>query len=585
MGAAGAGKVITKNRMKARLKQAVQFEDDQYRYTGKAPVPKSADPRGALPDILATLGSEHRYIHSMLDILDGQLDKLRPGKIADYQLLLDVVEYLSYYPDQYHHPREDLLFGSLLRKDMGFRKYVKRLEREHQTIRTYNEQLFQELRSVVSGQRVEQHQLRQSLQRYVSGYREHMEFESREIFPRAHGSLNTSELQDISARTRYIDDPIFGREIQKRFRRLARHTGLRMTDLGVDLVAAELTVFEQAMRRLNQGIKSIDEALLRQRAKASPDGHGGGTSWQARVLNGFTRITMKPLLGFGSIDSARSVMVKLDAQQEALLADDIRAREVVAAGYAGEWVKIAKRRPKRTILYFPGGGFVLRTVTQHKAFVAQICREAGARALIVHYRLAPEVPFPGGLEDCLAAYHDLLAQGVKPEHITIAGDSAGGGLVLSTLLALRDEGTPMPANAIVLSPLADLTNSGESRIINRYRDPVLPARRLSELQRMYIGDASPVDRFLSPVFADFNGLPPILGQVGSTEILLDDARRSAQRATEAGVPFYLEVWRDMPHVFSFFSILPESAIAMARMAKFIRNSELEPLPEEFGWSA
>lgn len=576
--------MVTGKGGKSGFERAVNFEDEQYRYTGEGPVPKSLSSSDALPDILATLNSEHRYIHALLDILEGQVDKLRPGRIADYQLLLDVVEYLFQYPDRYHHPREDLLFGSLLKQDAGFRKYEKRLEREHQTIKTYNEQLFQELRGIVSGRRVEQHRLRQSLQRYVSGYRKHMEFESEEIFPRAQGHLGKRELEKLGARTRYIDDPIFGRDVQQRFRRLARDLGSRFSELSVDLAAAELTLLEKAMRHLDQGMRSIDENLLRRRAKASPAGTGRGASWQARVLNGFTRVTMKPLLGFGSIDTARSVMVKLDAQQEQRLPDDIRAREVVEQGYAGEWVKIANRRPKRTILYFPGGGFVLRTAMQHRAFVARICREAGAKALLVHYRLAPEVPFPGGLEDCLAAYHDLLAQGVNPENITIAGDSAGGGLVLSTLLALRDEGSPMPANAIVLSPLADLTNSGDSRIINKYRDPVVPARRLLELQRMYIGDASPVDRFLSPVFADFDGLPPILGQVGSTEILLDDSRRSAQRASAAGVPFHLEIWRDMPHVFSFFSILPEATIAIERMSQFIRNSELEALPAAYGWS-
>ena len=572
-------------RIKTGLAGAVQFEDKQYRFTGGAPVPKSAKSAKILPDIIATLNSEHRYLHALLDILEQQGERLRPGKIPDYQLLLDVVEYLAHYPDEYHHPREDLLFASLSRKDAGFLKYEKRLDREHQTIKTYNEQLFHELRDVVSGRRVERHKLRQSLQRYVQGYREHMHFESREIFPRADGSLGKRELERIRARTRYIDDPIFGRNVQNRFSRLARQLGSRMSGLGVDVAAAELTILEHAMRWLDQGSKSIDEARLRRRAKAPARSPGRRASWQARVLNGFTRVTMKPLLGFGSIDSARSVMSKLDTQQEALLPDDIHVREVVGPDYSGEWVKIRNRRPRRTILYFPGGGFVLRTATQHRAFVAQICREAGARALIVHYRLAPEVPYPGGLEDCLAAYHDLLSQGVKPGNITIAGDSAGGGLVLSTLLALRDEGTPMPSNAIVLSPLADLTNSGESRIINKYRDPVIPAGRLSQLQQMYIGDASPVDRFLSPVFADFDGLPPILGQVGSTEILLDDSRRSAQRASDAGVPFYLEVWRDMPHVFSFFSVLPESRIAIKRMAEFIHSGKLDPLPEEFSWSS
>jgi acetyl esterase/lipase len=223
----------------------------------------------------------------------------------------------------------------------------------------------------------------------------------------------------------------------------------------------------------------------------------------------------------------------------------------------------------------------MRTATQHKRFVATICRAARARSLIVHYSLAPEIPFPGGLEDCLAAYHDLLEQGVKPEDITVAGDSAGGGLVLSTLLALRDEGTPLPKNAVVLSPLADLTYSGESRRFNKYRDPMLPTHRASEMHQLYIGEALPEDRFISPVFADFDGLPPLLGQVGSTEILLDDTVRAAERAEAAGVPFFLEVWNEMIHVFPIFGFLPEAKVAIERMATFINTSELDPLPKRY----
>lgn len=567
------------------LVRALQSADTPDRYRGERPAPTAEQAVDTLPDIVAVLDSEHRYMHALLDILEQQVEKLQPGRIADYPLMLDVVEYLSRYPDQYHHPREDLLFASLTRNDATFLHYQKRLEREHRTIATYNQQLFGQLRGIVAGRRVQQHQLRQTLQRYVSGYRDHMDFESNKIFPQAQGKLSKQQLIKISAQTRYTDDPIFGRSVQARYRRLARHLGARMADFGVDIAAAELSLLDHTLRRIDRGIKAVDEALLRRRAKAPPRRFGRGPSWQARVLNGFTRVTMKPLLGFGSIDSGRSVMSRLDARQEALLPEDVESREVVKAEYAGEWVKIGRRRPRRTILYFPGGGFVLRTAIQHRAFVARICREAGARALIVHYRLAPEVPFPGGLEDCLAAYHDLLAQGVKPEQLTIAGDSAGGGLVLSTLLALRDEGTPLPANAIVLSPLADLTNSGQSRIINKHRDPVLPAARVSELQRMYLGDASAADRLVSPVFADFDGLPPIMGQVGSTEILLDDSQRCARRAAEAGVPFYLEVWRDMPHVHAFFSILPEATVAIGRIAEFIRRSELEPLPDALGWSS
>jgi len=272
----------------------------------------------------------------------------------------------------------------------------------------------------------------------------------------------------------------------------------------------------------------------------------------------------------------------MNEQQEKSLPEDINARMVHTKDYEGEWVRIKSKRPKKTILYFPGGAFIMRTAVQHKAFVAKICRAANTRALIVHYSLAPEVPFPGGLENCVAAYHDLLRQGVDPADITIAGDSAGGGLVLSTLLALRDEGSPMPANAIVLSPLADLTYTGESRVFNSRKDPMLPTHRASEMHQLYIGDALPEDRFISPIFSDFDGLPPMLGQVGSTEILLDDTVRAAAQADKAGIPFFLEIWEEMPHVFPIFGMLPEAQVAIDRMAQFINHSELDLLPTQYG---
>ena len=569
----------------ARLTEhAFAFEDDEFSYTGSGPLRKAGGEGGTLPGIVDTLYSEHRYIHSLLHTLEDQADKLEPGKIPDYRLMLDVVDYLTHYPDQYHHPREDLLFGMLKKRDKGFRKHVDRLEREHRTLRSYNDQLFQELRGIADGRRVEQAQLKASLQRYVEGYRKHMDFESREIFPRASGHLSKKDLASLEAKTRYIDDPVFGGAVQKRFRRLARNLESRIGSLGFDLASGELSLLENALEKLSEVIKSVDESRERLRALSLGRGKGPGPSWQARVLNGFTRITLKPLMRYGSVESARSMTGRFEAQQEALLPDDVRWKPVQDRDYEGEWVSIAGKRPRDIILYFPGGGFIMRTATQHKGFVARICRAAGTRALIVHYSLAPETPFPGGLEDCLAAYHDLLAQGIEPERITIAGDSAGGGLVLSTLLALRDEGTPMPKNAIVLSPLADLTYSGKSRVLNKYRDPMLPTHRASEMHQLYIGDASPMDRFISPVFADFDGLPPILGQVGSTEILLDDTVRCAKRAAKAEVPFFLEVWRELPHVFPIFGMLPESNVAIERMADFIKTSELDTLPERYGWA-
>ena len=207
---------------------------------------KSAARTSKVPEFLKTLRDEHSYFKSLLDIVSEQQKFLADGKDVDLQILQDALHYLSEYPEDYHHPREDLLFASLARNDRGFGKFEKRLEREHRTIRTYNEQLFAELRGITAGRRVQQHQLRQSLQRYVSGYRQHLRFESREIFPRAKGKLNKRELQRLSAKTRYIDDPIFGTEVQKRYRRLVRHLVASAADLGFDLASAEMTLLVDA---------------------------------------------------------------------------------------------------------------------------------------------------------------------------------------------------------------------------------------------------------------------------------------------------------------------------------------------------
>jgi acetyl esterase/lipase/hemerythrin-like domain-containing protein len=572
----------TKARGIKSLEQAVVFEDEQFVYNGAAPQRKASNDGAALPGIIETLYSEHRYISSLLDTLEQQAAKLVPGKIADYHLMLDIVDYLTHYPDQFHHPREDLLFDMLQRRDKGFRKQLQRLNREHETLSSYNQQLFEELGGIAAGRRLEQSELQASLARYVAGYRKHMEFESREIFPRAKGKLSAADLEKLDARTRYIDDPIFGGAIEKQYRRLARDLQSRISEFGFDLAAQELYAIESGVEKLSSLAESLEDWRDRLSALSCGRRSASRPSWQARVLNGFTRLTLKPLMRFGSVESARSMTGRLEEQQATLLPEDLKWRVVKQKDYEGEWVNIGRKRPRKIILYFPGGGFIMRTATQHRGLVGKICRAANARALIVHYSLAPEIPFPGGLEDCLAAYHDLLEQGHKPEDITIAGDSAGGGLVLSTLLALRDEGTALPKNAIILSPLADLTYSGKSRRRNKYRDPMLPTHRASQMHELYIGEATPEDRFISPVFADFDGLPPILGQVGSTEILLDDTVRSADQAEAAGVPFFLEVWNEMPHVFPIFGILPEAQVAIDRMAEFIDRSELDPLPKRYG---
>jgi acetyl esterase/lipase len=467
----------------------------------------------------------------------------------------------------------------MLKMDAGFADRMKRLEREHRTLRHHNSQLFAQLTTIVKGAPVDRSELLAKLERYINGYRRHLAYESKEIFPMAKGTLSIAQLKKLEERTKYLQDPLFGDKIILRYHRLGRNLNLQAANLREEILTREFTAVERVLENLTRladmapRVRGLPAGL--RRTKATP-------SWQARVMNGFTRRVMKPISRFGSVDSLRAITDRADEQGEKIVPADINAQLVERDDYRGEWVRIAGQRSRKVILYFPGGGFVIRTAVQHRVFVARICREARARALIVHYSLAPEIPFPGGLEDCIAAYHDLLRQGCKPENITIAGDSAGGGLVLSTLLALRDEGTALPSRAIVLSPLADLTGKGGSRQYNKHADPVLATGRESEMQELYIGDALRDNRYVSPIVADFDGLPPMLGMVGSTEILLDDTLRAAAQANKADVPFNLEVWEQMPHVFAFFSVLPESEVAIKRMARFISGEELEKLPERYG---
>ena len=571
----------------APFDDVAKFEHGDFTFSQDGPSRKK-NASGKLADIIQTLYSEHKYFTYLLDTLEAEAGKLQRGKIPDYQLLLDIVDYLTHYPDHYHHPREDMLFASMLEHDPSFQRKLDRLLREHETLHHYNSQLFNQLSEVAGGATANQGELRESILRYISGYRSHIEYESKDIFPQARGALSSADLRKLAGKTRYLNDPLFGSKVQEQYRRLSRRVRSRLGLAAEELVAREMSAVESAIENMARTLETINNLRdnlprIECRRGFRPK-RGKSPSWQARVLNNFTRMLTKPMMQFGSLETMRGVANRFEEQQSARLPEDVQVKPVNKPTYDGEWVQIARQRPKRTLLYFPGGGFVMRTAAMHRVMVARICRAARCKSLVVHYRLAPETPFPGGLEDCLAAYHDLLEQGVSPEEIVIAGDSAGGGLVLSTLLALRDQGSPMPASAVVLSPLADLTYSGESRQFNRRRDPVLPNHRASHMHELYMGEALPEDRYLSPVLADFEGLPPILGQVGSTEILLDDTVRAALQAEKAGVPFYLEIWREMPHDFPLMGMLPESEVAIARIGKFINEGTLDELPDRYGSS-
>lgn len=225
------------------------------------------------------------------------------------------------------------------------------------------------------------------------------------------------------------------------------------------------------------------------------------------------------------------------------------------------------------LLYFHGGGFVSGSAHGYRALAAELARAAGLSCVSVEYRLAPEHPFPAGIEDCCAAYRGLLEQGIAPERIAVAGDSAGGGLLLSVLLSLRDAGDPLPAAAVALSPWVDMTCSGESFTTKAAQDPMLTHKGLSVCAGRYLGDHDPRDPIASPVFADLSGLPPLLIQVGSIEVLLSDSIRLAGAAGAAGVAVRLDIWPGMPHDFPAFNFMLEAGrLAIADAGWFVEQA-------------
>ncbi len=252
------------------------------------------------------------------------------------------------------------------------------------------------------------------------------------------------------------------------------------------------------------------------------------------------------------------------------VAPDVACEAVRVGGMGAEWITPPGAATDRAILYLHGGGYVMGSINTHRAMVARIARAAQGRALLIDYRLAPEHPFPAAVDDAVAAYRWMLSQGCKPAKLTIAGDSAGGGLALAALIALRDSGTPLPAAAVGISPWTDMEGTGDSVTSRAAKDPIVQKDGLLPMAKMYVGDADPKNPLASPVHADFHGLPPMLIQVGGAEILLDDSTRVAERAKAAGVKVDLEIWDDMPHVWHIFAkLLPEGQQAIDKIGAFV----------------
>lgn len=292
--------------------------------------------------------------------------------------------------------------------------------------------------------------------------------------------------------------------------------------------------------------------------------------WKSAMVNLLLRLSVKSRQGLHiNIAKLRDQFGKLNQQASPALLADVQRDDVSCNGVAAQWLTPKGCQRERVLLYIHGGAFVASTPDIYAAMMASWCKPMQARALMVEYRLAPEHPHPTALNECLEAYRWLLDQGIEPRNIVIAGDSAGGNLALATLQRLRAWNKPLPSCSVLLSPFLDFTLSGASALDNAVHDPIFTLPFAVGIRGFYARAESLTCPEVSPLFGDFSGLPPLLLQVGSTEMLLDDAVRAAARAETAGCNVRLEVWERLPHVFQMISALPQADEAAQNIRSFI----------------
>jgi acetyl esterase/lipase len=296
-------------------------------------------------------------------------------------------------------------------------------------------------------------------------------------------------------------------------------------------------------------------------------------SWQNAALTWAMRRWIKPN-SLRTLDVATSRAVTGRVPFRAKLAPGWRIRTEQGAALNGEWIEpTAADHParQRCILYFHGGAYIAMSARTHRAVTSRLAAWSDARLFALNYRLAPEHPFPAALDDALAAYRALIVAGLSPSRIVVAGDSAGGGLALALLLALRDAAETLPAAAVLFSPWTDLAVTGNSIVSNNAADALFFGSWVGAAARHYLADTPATHPLVSPVYADLAGLPPLLIQVSDSEVLLDDSRRVIENATRAGVAATLQIWPGLPHGWQIFApILPEARAALRDAGAFIR---------------
>ena len=255
--------------------------------------------------------------------------------------------------------------------------------------------------------------------------------------------------------------------------------------------------------------------------------------------------------------------------------EDVRVTAIDAGGVPSHWLEAPGVDVNRVLLFLHGGGFQLGSIHSDGELAARLGRASGMRVLFPEYRLAPEHPFPAAIDDVVAVWDWLRDdQHLNPGSLAVAGDSAGGGLSVSLLVAARDAGAALPAAVVLMSPTVDLTGSGESMSDRVDDDPISTPAFLSNLASEYLAGADPTARLASPLFASLSQLPPLLIQVGTSDLLLSDSERLAKAATEAGVDVRLEVGDGLPHVYQLMLGTPEATDATNRIGRFLMERVL-----------
>lgn len=294
-------------------------------------------------------------------------------------------------------------------------------------------------------------------------------------------------------------------------------------------------------------------------------------SFQNAFIRNFIKSTKRMVFNPGMpVEQYRKGMEKMTGM--AKMPDGVKAEKINCDGIPAEWLIPANLQNSGVVLYLHGGGYAMGSINTHRALMSRIAVASKTKVFGIEYRLAPENPFPCAIDDAFKAYNWLLQQGFDNSKIVIAGDSAGGGLTAALLIRIRDENAPRPSAGVCLSPWLDLAITGETALTLAAEDPMIDLASVKSFAMYYATKEQHLHPWVSPLYADLTGLPPVYIQVSTSEILLDDTRRFAEKAKTAGVDIQVDYWEKMVHVWQAFgSYLPEALQAIQKLGAYIEK--------------